>query len=123
MRSRYSAYALGRIDYLIATTLPAQQSGMDRQAIEDWSRQSTWRGLTIHNISPATDAFGHAKVEFSACWEDNQGLQEHRENSVFVQRAGHWYFLDPGVPLLAGRNEPCPCASGGKFKKCCAAFQ
>ena len=28
MRSRYSAYVLGRIDYLKATTLPAQQAAL-----------------------------------------------------------------------------------------------
>jgi hypothetical protein len=26
-------------------------------------------------------------------------------------------------PHKAGRNEPCPCGSGKKFKKCCAAKQ
>ena len=122
MRSRYSAYVLGLIDYLLATNLPAQQAALDRQAIADWSRQSQWRGLKIHNVEPASDAYGHARVEFSASWEDNQGVHEHRECSVFVQRAGRWYFIDPGVPLQAGRNAPCPCASGGKFKKCCADF-
>ena len=33
--------------------------------------------------------------------------------------------LRPPEPLLAepktGRNDPCPCGSGKKFKKCCAA--
>lgn len=42
MRSRYSAYVLGLIDYLIETTLPAQQAGLDRAAISAWSAQSTW---------------------------------------------------------------------------------
>ncbi len=27
----------------------------------------------------------------------------------------------PGTPVLkAGRNDPCPCGSGKKYKKCCA---
>lgn len=34
MRSRYSAYVLGEIDYLIQTTLPAQQAGLDRAGIQ-----------------------------------------------------------------------------------------
>ncbi len=33
--------------------------------------------------------------------------------------------LRPPEPLIAdpkvGRNDPCPCGSGKKFKKCCAA--
>ena len=25
------------------------------------------------------------------------------------------------MPVRPGRNDPCPCGSGKKFKKCCAA--
>ena len=49
MRSRYSAYVLGLIDYLVATTLPAQQAGLNRQSITDWSAQSTWLGLEVES--------------------------------------------------------------------------
>lgn len=122
MRSRYSAYVLGNIDYLVATTLPAQQAGVNRQALSDWSLQSKWLGLTVEVVEPATDDYGHAKVTFSVCWEDAEGPQSYRECSVFVWRDGRWYFIDPGIPLAAKRNDPCPCASGGKFKKCCAAY-
>ncbi len=55
-------------------------------------------------------------------WHDGQGEHTHRECSAFVQHAGRWYFIDPTVPLKAGRNDPCPCGSGEKFKKCCAAY-
>ena len=42
--------------------------------------------------------------------------------AAFVLQAGRWYFIDPTVPLKAGRNDPCPCGSGQKFKKCCAGY-
>ncbi len=119
MRSRYSAYALGRVDYLLASTLPAQRPGLDRAAIAAWSAQSTWLGLEVERHEPLDD---HAFVTFTARWHDGQGEHAHRERSAFVRRDGHWYFLDPTVPLKAGRNDPCPCGSGQKFKKCCAAF-
>ena len=47
MRSRYSAYVLGLVDYLVATTLPAQQQALDRDAMAAWSAQSTWLGLEV----------------------------------------------------------------------------
>jgi tetratricopeptide (TPR) repeat protein len=31
------------------------------------------------------------------------------------------YFGDSGAFSMAGRNDPCPCGSGLKFKKCCMA--
>jgi SEC-C motif-containing protein len=39
-----------------------------------------------------------------------------------VQNTGRWYFIDPTVQLKSGRNDACPCASGQKFKKCCAGY-
>ena len=119
MRSRYSAYALGLIDYLVATTLPAQQSALDRANMRAWSLGSTWLGLEVEG-SELIDT--HAFVTFTARWHDGDGEHRHRERSAFVQQAGRWYFIDPTVPLKAGRNDPCPCGSGQKFKKCCAGY-
>ncbi len=120
MRSRYSAYALGLIDYLIATTLPAQQAELDRAGIEQWSRHSEWLGLEVESEEPG-DAL-HAHVTFTARWRDAGGEYAHRERSAFVHRDDRWYFIDPTAPLKAGRNDPCPCGNGGKFKKCCAPY-
>lgn len=122
MRSRYSAYVLGQVDYLVATTLPAQQSALDRTAMTAWSAQSTWLGLEVES----SDVFGgqpeHAQVTFTARWHDQEGEHSHRERSAFVQIDARWYFIDPTVPLKVGRNDPCPCQGGQKFKKCCAAY-
>lgn len=122
MRSRYSAYVLGLADYLVDTTLPAQQGALDRLAMAAWSAQSTWLGLEVEG----SELFGgkpeHAQVTFSARWHDEQGEHGHRECSAFVQVDGRWYFLDPTAALKAGRNDPCPCGGGQKFKKCCAAY-
>ncbi len=118
MRSRYCAYTLGLIDYLVSTTLPAQQPGLDREAMGQWSRESRWLGLEVERAdAPRGD---RAQVTFVAHWADPSGQQHgHRECSDFLQRAGRWYFLDPNHALKSGRNEPCPCGSGRKFKQCC----
>ncbi len=122
MRSRYCAYVLGLIDYLVATTLPAQQAALDRDAISAWSSQSKWLGLTVESSEELGGQPPHALVTFTAHWRDEGGEHRHRERSAFVQRDDRWYFIDPTVVLHAGRNDPCPCASGQKFKKCCAAY-
>ncbi len=122
MRSRYSAYALGLIDYLLQTTLPAQQAGLDRQAISVWSQSSEWLGLEVESHEPQAGNPAHAYVTFVARWRDAQGEHSHRERSAFVVCNGDWFFIDPTVPLKTGRNDTCPCASGKKFKKCCAPY-
>jgi SEC-C motif-containing protein len=65
-------------------------------------------------------------VEFVATFSDERDrTQNHHERSEFVRRDGDWYFHDGQVLVQAplrsdkvGRNEPCPCGSGKKFKKC-----
>ena len=118
MRSRYSAYVLGLIDYLVATTLPAQQAHLDRQAMARWSRESRWLGLTVEQADPPEGDRG--QVVFVARWLDPDASEHsHRECSDFVRKNGRWFFVDPNHSLRAGRNEPCPCGSGRKFKQCC----
>lgn len=117
MRSRYCAYVLGCIDYLVSTTLPAQQSSLDRLAMAQWSSASTWLGLDVEQAALAEQ---RAQVTFTAHWADPDGQRHsHRECSDFVWKQGHWFFVDPNHPLKAGRNTPCPCGSGKKFKQCC----
>jgi SEC-C motif-containing protein len=122
MRSRYSAYALGLIDYLAHSTLLAQQAGLDHDAIRAWSLGSTWLGLEVEQAQLIEGEPQHAYVTFTAHWRDAGGAHSHRERSAFVRNNGQWYFIDPTVELKLGRNDACPCASGQKFKKCCASY-
>lgn len=122
MRSRYSAYVLGLVDYLISSTLPIQQAQLDRAAISAWSSQSQWLGLEVQSHQMVAGQPAHAWVCFIAYWEDVDGKQSQQERSAFVQIDQHWYFLDPSVSLKASRNDPCPCGGGQKFKKCCASY-
>lgn len=122
MRSRYSAYVLGLIDYLVKTTLPAQQASLDKAAMAAWSSSSTWLGLDVQSSENLGGRPEHAFVTFSARWHDEAGQHIQHERSAFVQIDGHWYFIDPTVSCKAGRNDPCICGSDSKFKKCCGPF-
>ena len=120
MRSRYAAYVLHRFDYMVHTTVPAQQPLLDAAAIAAWGRQTQWLGLEIHGFQNVGTR--HAQVEFSAFYAGKDGTrQAHRELSAFVRKGGRWYFIDPTVPLPAAQS-PCLCGSGRKFKQCCGRF-
>ena len=120
MRSRYSAYVLQQVDYLLTTTVPAQQAWLDRAAIQTWSQTTQWAGLTVLSHRPHAGKH-HALVAFNADFDTPQGRQSHHEVSVFVHVAGRWYFIDPTVPL-PGMKQPCVCGSGKKFIHCCGAL-
>ena len=41
MRARYTAFAVGNIDYLFETVAPEQRHDMDRGSLEAWSKAQT----------------------------------------------------------------------------------
>ena len=120
MRSRYSAYVLQKINYIIQTTIPKQQSQLNREDLANWSKNTDWRGLTVlrhvPNISPH-----HAQVEFVAKFSENGQIHEHHELSAFAQIGSKWYFIDQTVKLPTMKS-PCFCGSERKFKACCGQF-
>ncbi|MFV2029371.1 YchJ family protein [Neisseria sp. S1] len=120
MRSRYCAYVLHHIDYIIDTTVPAQQPLLDRSEIQHWSESTRWQGLNVLAHHPNISK-NHAQVEFKALYSENGQTQVHHELSAFVRIGEDWYFIDPTVPL-PGMKHPCFCGSAKKFKACCGQF-
>ncbi|GJH42575.1 SEC-C motif protein [Pasteurella canis] len=119
MRSRYTAYVLKNIDYIVQTTVPAQQSLLPIDVLKDWAQQTLWVGLTIvkHQLLSKT----HSRVEFDAYFTTDKGTQVHNETSLFVNIEGRWYFVDPTVSLPT-MKQPCICNSKKKFKHCCGGL-
>ncbi|ASK28441.1 YchJ family protein [Neisseria chenwenguii] len=120
MRSRYSAFVLQQVDYIVETTVPAQQPLLDKAAIAAWSKETEWLGLEVSDFNPNLGK-QHALVEFTAHFREKGETLEHFEISVFVNIDGRWYFLDPTVELPT-MKQPCVCGSGKKFKACCGRF-
>lgn len=121
MRSRYSAFALGLTDYIKNTTLPAQQPFLDMAGIEQWAASCRFTALEILSTEAGQSGDASGKVEFIAQFylENVKDLQAHHELSSFKQCQKRWYFIDPNVNKSPQRNDPCPCGSGRKYKKCC----
>ncbi|MCP4186474.1 MAG: YchJ family protein [Gammaproteobacteria bacterium] len=117
MRSRYSAFNTGNVDYLVGTLLPEKRMENDRPQIQNTIDNIQWLGLKIiaESNRPGNE------VEFMAFFEEeNGGTGQLHERSSFIQQNGKWYYVD-GVHLPAvkpGRNDLCFCGSGKKFKAC-----
>ncbi len=118
MRSRYSAYVLGAGEYLVATTVPEKQVNDDAELIRRHAEATTWLGLEVLEAQEKETA---ATVTFKAYYREGEGvIHVHHEKSRFRKEAGRWYY-DEGTlyDTAVGRNDPCPCGSGKKYKKCC----
>ena len=130
MRSRYTAFATQHIDYIFTTHHPDTRSEVNRGDVERFSRDSTWLGLEILSTEDGQPGDDQGWVEFCARYADKQGEHLHHERSLFRREKGRWFFhsahAPKGTPIRhaqpkVGRNEPCPCGSGKKHKKCCGA--
>ncbi|QEH46556.1 YchJ family protein [Aggregatibacter actinomycetemcomitans] len=119
MRSRYAAYVLKNVPYIVETTVPNQQKLLNVQAIRAWAENTQWLGLQILNTETLTKV--QSAVEFNAIFQGEEGEQAHHERSIFVKIDGRWYFVDPTVPLPT-MKQPCVCGSDKKFKHCCGGF-
>lgn len=116
MRSRYSAFFLGEVDYLLDTLHPSKHQPGEREALLESINETQWLGLKVLDHTQTGD---RAEVEFVAFYAASPIGQLH-ERSRFSCEAGQWYYHD-GVFLPAlklGRNEPCICGSGKKQKHC-----
>lgn len=119
MRSRYSAYTLANIDYIQSTMYGRAAQDFDARQAKDWAQAVDWHGLTVMKTysHPTDNARGF--VEYFASFSQADKKLYIHEISEFEFIDGRWYYTD-GRSGAIGRNEPCPCQSGRKFKHCCA---
>jgi len=127
MRSRYSAYATVNVDYLHNSLHPDYQSDHDVNAARKWAADSDWMGLEIVSTAAGGKDDETGIVEFKASYRENGKVHQLHEISRFEKVEGRWTYVDGEMPkpqtvrneTKVGRNDPCPCGSGKKFKKCC----
>lgn len=129
MRSRYCAFASGRVDYILATVDPSKREGYSSKDIREWSEGSEWLGLEIVDTQAGGVHDDEGVVEFIARYRSKDEEVAHHERAQFRRIDGEWFFMDGKImgqePVVReepkiGRNDPCPCGSGKKYKKCCA---
>lgn len=128
MRARYSAYALQRIDFLRDSLAPEERKAFDEKSVGDWSRDSEWLGLEIRRTEKGEPGDTVGYVEFLATFKQEGVTRQHHELAEFRFIEDRWFFHDGRAVRPApvriteprvGRNDPCTCGSGKKFKKCC----
>jgi len=126
MRARYSAYVFAEMDFVFESTHPEHRQGYDHAGTKEWAETAEWQGLEIINTNKggADDSVG--EVEFIARFSEKGNKREHHEAGQFKRKDGRWYFTDgrmvrpkPLTVTKVGRNDPCTCGSGLKYKKCC----
>ena len=83
--------------------------------------------MQILRTEKGTESDEEGIVEFEATYTRKQIRDVHHELAYFKKVNGDWMYsvgqlktttvVREGAKI--GRNDPCPCGSGKKYKKCC----
>jgi SEC-C motif-containing protein len=92
MRSRYSAYALGLMEYVHRTWYPRTRPALTDLADDGATK---WLGLEVRKHAPAGD---QATVEFIARYKVGGRAHRLHELSRFVREQGQWFYVDGSFP-------------------------
>lgn len=126
MRSRYAAFVCHNLDYIEATNTEEAAVTFARSTMETSLPDTKWLGLEIGEV---TETETDATVRFSFRYSYKERDQIQVEIARFVRSEKLWLYdsseVNPKSPpvrvVQIGRNDPCPCGSGKKYKKCCGA--
>lgn len=126
MRARYSAYTAVLTDFVFESTHADHRADYDHKGTREWAENAEWQGLEIISTSKGGQTDISGEVEFIARFLENGQQREHHENAHFIKTDGKWFFTEgtmvkskPIISVKIGRNDPCSCGSGIKYKKCC----
>ena len=89
VRSRFSAYCLGKFDYLVETTHPAYREDLTAQMLEEQTRDVHW-----------------LRLDMGPCEKDQPEGENGELNFVLNVRA------IPPVPCVSARMRTAPCGAG-----------
>lgn len=94
MRSRFSAYALGKVDYLLKTTAAVERAKLDRAELIQYCRTIKCVSLKIVSTEQGGPGDETGTVKFHASLQVQGKRQLHIELSRFVREEGLWVYVD-----------------------------
>ena len=91
MRSRYSAFVLGNVDYLMLSwsSKTRDTSAKAKKELKNWTKSVTWIKLEVLNSDNGLDNHTTGTVAFKAFFYENGKLECIQENSFFEKEHNH----------------------------------
>ena len=136
MRSRYTAHVVKEWDYLVQTRRSDERK--DLQDLATANKGVEWKKLEVWHSHKGGQADEEGEVTYSATFEKDGKTETLKETAIFLKEKGRWVYCgERSQPKITppkssrsakpfvrtgakvGRNDPCPCGSGKKHKKCC----
>ena len=93
MRSRYTAFTLADVDYLLRSHAARTRPVKDRKNIERWAKSVVWMGLSILRTEAGETTNETGYVEFKATFLENGQPGQIHEKSLFQRENGQWVYV------------------------------
>lgn len=93
MRSRYVAFTMADINYLMKSHHSATRPLKERKRIKKWAESVQWMGLKVLNTKDGNIADQTGYVEFRALYLENGEMQQIHENSFFKRENNRWVYV------------------------------
>lgn len=136
MRSRFTAFSKGLWDYIEETRYSDGQELSACYKTKFLHDDILWTKLDILSIKNGDALDDKGEVGFIAHYIESGEKKTLQEVSNFIKQDGKWYYNEHESRIISsdsppstkpfnrkqpkvGRNEPCPCGSNKKYKKCC----
>jgi len=94
MRSRYAAYAMAKVDYLINTRPEAVRAGENREELKEYCKSVVCVGLKIVSKEQGGKDDDTGVVTFHASLQAQGRRSLHIETSTFARENGKWVYVD-----------------------------
>lgn len=98
MRSRYVAFTLANVEYLMLSHHSSTRPNKERKSIAKWAKSVKWIGLTILNSQDGQSVDTTGSVEFKALFLEDGALSQIYEKSLFQRENEKWVYVS-GVML------------------------
>jgi SEC-C motif domain protein len=129
MRARYTSFKLANLDFIENTCTEEGLQSLNRIEMEKSVPLTDFRGFELRGTAGGEAGDDKGTVTFSFRYRFNGTDFSQAEIAHFRRIDGHWLYdyseVNPKpAPVRVesiGRNDPCTCGSGKKYKKCCGA--
>lgn len=129
MRARYTAFKLGNLDFIESTCTQEGLQSFNRVEMQKSIPDTDFQTFELRGSTGGGAEDETGSVTFAFRYRFNGQDFAQAEIAHFRRVDGQWLYdyseINPkSAPVRVqsvGRNDPCPCGSGKKYKKCCGA--
>lgn len=94
MRSRYSAFVLAKVDYLMLSWHKSTRPIKEKKDLKAWTKSVSWVKLEVLSSNIDISNTNQGYVEFKAFYIENNKTECIHEHSKFIFENDQWFYLN-----------------------------